>query len=169
MEMYCPRCAAENSEDTKYCRACGANVSLVPQAMTGKLSEPRHTRRRHRHGRDDDGPPSLAGGIQKLFVGIGFILVAIAARFFAPAGAIWWFWLLIPAFATLGKGVAELLTVKTSAMPPPMTNQTAVPPARTTNDLPPPRQLYDPLQPPSVTEGTTRHLDPAKDSYNERR
>jgi hypothetical protein len=51
---------------------------------------------------------------------------------------------------------------------PPMTNRTAMPPAPITNDLPP-RPLYDPLQPPSVTEGTTRHLDPTKDSYNERR
>ena len=165
--MYCPRCATGNSDETKFCRACGANLSLVPQAMTGRLPDSRQTRRRHRHERDDDTPPSIGSGIQKVFTGIGFVLVAIAARFFAPAGMIWWFWLLIPAFATLGKGVAEILTVKTSGLPP-ATNHMAMPPARTTNDLPP-RPLYDPLQPPSVTEGTTRHLDPTSDSYKDHR
>jgi zinc-ribbon domain len=165
--MYCPRCATQNSDDTKFCRACGANLSLVPQAMTGRLPEARHTRRRNRHGRDD-GPPDLSNGIQKLFVGIGFIFVALAARFFAPAGHIWWFWLLIPAFATLGKGVAEIVSAKTYLTGlPPSANYTPIPPARVTNDLPP-RNTNEALPPPSVTEGTTRHLDPVSDSYKER-
>jgi zinc-ribbon domain len=170
--MYCPRCATQNSDETKFCRACGANLSLVPQAMTGRLPDARHTRRRKKRDGDDDGPPSLAGGIQRAFMGIGFVLVAIAARFFAPAGIIWWFWLLIPAFAMLGKGVAEIVTAtKTSTGLPPMTNHTAIPapPARITGELPP-RPTYDPVSPPpSVTEGTTRHLEPGSDSYKERR
>jgi hypothetical protein len=169
MKMYCPRCATQNSDDTKFCRACGANLSLVPQAMTGRLPDARHTRRRNRHGGDDE-PPSLANGIQKAFMGIGFVLVAIAARFFAPAGMVWWFWMLIPAFALLGKGVAEIVTAKTSTSPPPITNHTAIPapPARITDELTP-RSSYDAVPPPSVTEGTTRHLDPGSDSYKERR
>src|SRR5215212_5694830 len=114
MKMYCPRCATQNSDETKFCRACGANLSLVPQAMTGRLPDARHTRRRNRHGGGDDETPSLANGIQKAFMGVGFIFVAIAARFFAPAGMIWWFWMLIPAFALLGKGVAEIVTAKNS-------------------------------------------------------
>src|SRR5215211_6227531 len=127
--MYCPRCATQNADDTKFCRSCGANLSLVPQAMTGRLPDARHTRRRHRHGDGDGESPTLAGGIQKAFMGIGFILVAIAARFFAPAGHIWWFWLLIPAFAMLGKGVADIVTSKTSTALPPATNHAAIPPA----------------------------------------
>ena len=35
--MFCPRCAADNSDDAKYCRACGADIHLVPQALTGLL------------------------------------------------------------------------------------------------------------------------------------
>jgi hypothetical protein len=165
--MYCPRCATQNSDDTKFCRACGVNLSLVPQAMTGRLPDARSTRRRNRHGKSDE-PADLASGIQKAFMGVGFIFVALAARFFAPAGYIWWFWLLIPAFAMLGKGVAEIVTARTSMNLPPMTNQAAMPPARVTDELPP-RPTYDPLSPPSVTEGTTRHLDPTSDSYKERR
>src|SRR5215208_6266528 len=139
--MYCPRCATENPDETKFCRSCGVDLSLVPQAITGKLPQSRHSRRRHR-SREDDGPANLASGIQKVFMGIGFVLVAIAARFFAPAGHIWWFWLLIPAFASLGKGVAEILTSKTPSAPP-VTNHAALPPALNTNELPP-RPLYDP-------------------------
>jgi hypothetical protein len=175
--MYCPKCATQNNDDTKFCRACGANLSLVPQAMTGRLPGNRHTRRRNRHGNDEE-PANLASGIQKAFMGIGFVLVAIAARFFAPAGNIWWFWLLLPAFAMLGKGVAEIVTARTSQGLPPMANppmanppamnHAAMPPARNTNDLPP-RTLFDPSSPPSVTEGTTRHLDPTSESYKERR
>lgn len=165
--MYCPRCATQNSDDTRFCRSCGVNLSLVPQAITGRLPDARPTRRRNRHGKDDE-PPNLANGIQKVFTGIGFVLVAIAARFFAPAGMLWWFWLLIPAFAMLGKGIAEIVTVKNAMGLPPVTNHTPMPTARITDELPP-RPSYDPLSPPSVTEETTRHLDPMSDSYKERR
>ena len=37
--MFCPRCAAQNTEEAKFCRACGADISLVPQAMSGALAE----------------------------------------------------------------------------------------------------------------------------------
>lgn len=165
--MYCPKCATQNSDGTKFCRSCGVNLSLVPQALTGRLPGSRHQRRRDRHGSDDQ-PADLSHGIQKIFMGIGFIFVAIAAGLFAPAGPVWWFWLLIPAFVSLGKGVAEIVSARTAMSLPRATNQTAVPPARVTGELPP-RPTYDPLPPPSVTEGTTRHLDPTSDSYKERR
>jgi len=35
--MFCPKCASQNVEGASYCRACGANVSLVPQALNGQL------------------------------------------------------------------------------------------------------------------------------------
>ncbi|MGH9903752.1 MAG: zinc-ribbon domain-containing protein, partial [Pyrinomonadaceae bacterium] len=37
--MFCPRCAAQNVDDASFCRACGTNISLVPQALTGRFSE----------------------------------------------------------------------------------------------------------------------------------
>ncbi len=36
--MFCPKCAAQNLDGASYCRVCGANISLVPQALTGQLS-----------------------------------------------------------------------------------------------------------------------------------
>ncbi|MCI0489033.1 MAG: zinc-ribbon domain-containing protein [Blastocatellia bacterium] len=160
--MYCPNCATQNSDDTKFCRSCGANLSLVPQALSGQLPETRPERhgRRERHRGEHQNPPSVSDGITKVFAGIGFLLAAFGAMLYAPAGRIWWFWLLIPAFATMGKGVAEIVAAKyeqdrllratPAAMPP--AHRPAVVPRRDTGELPPP--------PPSVTENTTRQLDP---------
>ena len=36
--MYCPNCAA-TIDGVKFCRSCGSNVSLVPQAMSGQLPQ----------------------------------------------------------------------------------------------------------------------------------
>jgi hypothetical protein len=93
---------------------------------------------------------------------------------FAPAGKIWWFWMLIPAFTTLGGGVAEYVRYKHSKGEelklPGSEARAAVPPARVS--ALPPRNTSEMVPPPSVTEGTTRHLGaqarraerPAKDA-----
>jgi hypothetical protein len=165
--MYCPTCATQNTDGTKFCRACGTNLSLVPQALTGRLPEaPRG--RRHRQPFEHGGPANLGRGITKIFMGLGFIMVAASSFFFAPAGHIWWFWMLIPAFALLGKGVAEIVTAQQAQRTNPGSGYTAIPPAVNTTGLPP-QPNFETLPPPSVTETTTRHLDPRTDSYNERR
>lgn len=178
--MYCPKCGAQNAEGIKFCRVCGTNLSLVPQALTGQLpeapSDHRHGRRRRRD-RDQGDSPNLGHGITKAFTGLGFLMVALATLFFAPAGRIWWFWMLIPAFTLIGKGIAEIVTFKYAqnqqlgqpqAIPP-----SAMPRARNTGELPPPEMApppsYSPLPPPSITEGTTRHLDPRTDPVQKER
>lgn len=35
--MFCPRCAQQNSDDAKFCRACSENLKVVAQAMTRNL------------------------------------------------------------------------------------------------------------------------------------
>ena len=162
--MYCPNCATQNNDDTKYCRSCGSNLSLVPQALTGRLpAEP--SRRKRRRDFEHGGPPTLANGITKAFMGVGFMLVSFACFFFGPAGRIWWFWLLIPAFAMLGKGIAEIVTAKYQPNLTSGANQ-AVPPAPRTGELEPRNDIFFP--PASVTEQTTRQLDPKTDPYRYR-
>jgi len=175
--MYCPKCAAP-IDGVKYCRSCGANVSLVPQALTGNLpAEPaarqeaqmiddwhgRHRGRRYR-------PPSLAKGIQNVFVGVGFLFVSMAVYVWAPAGETWWFWMLIPAFSTLGSGVAEIVRAKQeerrTQMAAPAMSSSSVPPAPRVEELPP-RDTSRFTPPSSVTETTTRHLDKAAERTNE--
>lgn len=196
---YCPKCAAQNAEDAKFCRSCGANISLVSQALSGELLEDRNRQANlledafgsfgaTKNGRgkakkasvvkpvsgvnmapmnlDWSGggkrkkQPSLESGITNIFMGVGFVFVAFAALFFAPAGRIWWFWLLIPAFAMFGGGVAELVRLKLGRQLAPVGNPTtAVPPIQRAAEIPAARTTTEIPQPPSVTEGTTRHLD----------
>ena len=166
--MFCPKCATQNLEGARFCRACGADISLVPQALSGQLpvqqravedDDEYYGRRRHRkRGKK----PSLEEGIKSLFMGIGFIMVAFAAREYAPAGNVWWFWMFIPAVAMIGGGIGQIVRVKSNqnatlqpaAQPTPQAFSSApraaeLPPRNTSELVPPP---------PSVTEGTTRHL-----------
>ncbi|HYP25384.1 MAG TPA: zinc ribbon domain-containing protein [Blastocatellia bacterium] len=176
--MYCPNCAAVNTEGVKFCRSCGANLSLVPQALTGQLPEDRTTHRGKR--RKEKKPPSLSEGIMQTFTGIGFLLVSFAVFFFAPAGKIWWFWMLLPAFSMMGKGVAEIISYhnqgKSKATLPfsqqPVQYPQNLYPQDQYSQPPraeelPPRNTGPIFPPPSVTENTTRHLDPARERAKE--
>jgi len=169
--MFCPRCAAQNTEEAKFCRSCGADISLVPHAVSGALAERlaaggdnHQSRRDRRHARRHDGQPvNIERAVRSFFMGLAFIFVAFAARLWAPAGHIWWFWLFIPAFAMLADGVSTYLRLadekkKTYAAPPfYIPPPTSVPHAPRVNELPQ-RNTGEMIPPPSVTEGTTRHL-----------
>lgn len=156
--MYCPTCATQNGDGTKFCRSCGTNLSLIPQAITGRLPEAPSGRKKKKDF-EDGGPAILGNGITKLFMGIGFVLVSAGVFFFAPAGHIWWFWMLIPAFGFLGKGVAEIVTALQAQRVNPAANYAALPPPVNHVTLPP-QPGFETLPPPSVTEGTTRHMTP---------
>lgn len=171
--MYCPKCAAQNIEDARFCRGCGTDIGLVSKALTGHLPEKRAV------GYDAEGqpydesgvrikkaknPPRLDKAITNLFTGLGFVIVSLLVFRFAPAGRLWWFWMLIPAFTTLGGGVAEYVRYKQSkeeqkTVPPADTTVRELPYATTRADSLPPRNTSELVPPPSVTEGTTRHLD----------
>ncbi|HJQ25795.1 MAG TPA: zinc-ribbon domain-containing protein [Blastocatellia bacterium] len=163
--MYCPNCGSQNADGTAYCRTCGANLSLVPQALTGQLPDDRHSRRRRkRHG---DGPPNLAKGLTRAFMGVGFFLVALAI-FISPGGRGWWWAMLFPAFSLLGQGIAEIVSAQTAMRQLQNNPTTDAMPRRQTGELPPEPRGYS-IPPPSVTEQTTRHLDPEKDRYPQSR
>jgi hypothetical protein len=164
--MYCPKCAVHNGDDAKFCRSCGADISLVPDAVSGHLTErlaaadtgARHTRQEGRKG-----PPSIERAVKSLFTGLAFFFVAFAVRSYAPAGHIWWFWMFIPAFAGLGDAVATYMRIREDRLrlaPPPQSfvpaqSSVAAPPRAA--ELPS-RDTGRVVAPPSVTEGTTRHL-----------
>jgi zinc-ribbon domain len=170
--MFCPRCGAQNIEDAKFCRGCGADIGLVPQAMTGELPTKRavgydaagqpYDETGHRIRKQKE-PPRLDKAITNIFMGVGFLFVAFSVMRFAPGGRMWWYWMLIPAFTMLGGGVAEYVRVKQSKGEeiklPGMGSRPSIqaPPARVS--ALPPRNTSELVQPPSVTENTTRHLD----------
>ncbi len=181
--MYCPNCAAE-VDGMKFCRKCGVNVSLVPQALTGQLptapAEPligvvydRRGRRRERQQR----PPSMESAGKEFFGGLGFLFLSLAIWQFFPGGQWWWFWMLLPAFGAMGKGIGQYLSVREQQrqLPPPNYNTpVAVPsaypqpqfPVPTTSELKLPEQAVN--APQSITEHTTKHLDAARPREPER-
>jgi len=153
--MFCPNCATQNLDGASFCRGCGANISLVSQALTGQMVQQPEAvleegRRRHRHRRE----LSLENSFKNFFLGVAFLIIAIALSRTAM-GFTWWFWMLLPAFSLMGTGIAQYIRLKerekqSSLMPPPMT--------RAFPDQPrPPEKLRSPVT--SVTEGTTRHLN----------
>jgi len=189
--MFCPKCGSKNLDDAKFCRACGVDISLVPGAITGKIKkntfgfEPVQPKSLQSFGNgieemfDSWGSCGVGGGkrsepsveraIINLFLGVGFICVAFALALFGQAvqGHRWWFWMMIPAFALLGGGVAEIVRLRYRQRSAPATISTnegapttgfaATPPQA--SELPP-RNTTEIFAPPSVTESTTRHLDP---------
>ncbi len=166
--MYCPKCGTENIEEARFCRGCGVDIGMVSQALNGQLPEkrsPGHDLEEPSHGHSGrhkrrEKEPRIDKAITNIFTGIGFILVAAMVFVFAPAGKIWWFWMLIPAFTMLGGGVAEYVRYRHSKgeelKAPGGEARAAVPPARVS--ALPPRNTSEMVPPPSVTEGTTRHL-----------
>lgn len=166
--MFCPRCATDNIDGARFCRACGADVSLVPMAMSGRLPEaaPQPVAEVYQgRGRKFRRPPSHESAWGSLGVGIAFALISVLLVLFTRHGANWAFWLLIPAFALTFKGIGQLARIRSegqAALPAPNIPMATVAPAMpqaparaefapyNTSELMPP--------PPSVTEGTTRHL-----------
>ncbi|HEX8162499.1 MAG TPA: zinc-ribbon domain-containing protein [Pyrinomonadaceae bacterium] len=176
--MFCPKCGAENAAAASFCRGCGSNISLVPQALMGVLEDPRATagaplsrgerrelKRERKHSRENKKPASIDGAVVPFFGGIGFIAVALAIMLLMPGGHMWGFWMFIPAFFMIGAGVSEYLRWKEQQKaaqlhgyaPPP----TLPPPPRQAATLPPPprRDTAEFHPPASVTEGTTKLLD----------
>ena len=168
--MYCPNCAAP-IDGVKFCRSCGSNVSLIPQAMSGhtssddakdKWGQGRHHWHwgHHRHLKKE---PSIERAISCFFSGLGFLLAAMFVVFFFPSGFTWGWAFLFPAFGLFGAGVGQYLQLKEQQRQQKSLNQSEArlaahqphgqsPPlsAPTTSEL---------IKPPSVTEHTTRHLE----------
>ena len=153
-------------DSARYCRSCGANLSLVPQALSGHLpeSQPDKIEKAIRGAIKRRREPDLARGIRKTFMGLAFLGIVVALFLTGVYPGFGEIWLLIPAFLLLGKGIGEIVTVMNIEH---TAKQLAIPPAAPrTNELPP-HPTYDPIAPPSVTEGTTRHMDPVSERRRE--
>lgn len=167
--MFCPNCAAQNLDGASFCRVCGANISLIPQALSGQLAqapEPEDSRSSRRRRRREV-EPSLERGIMNVFIGLGFIVAGIAIMSRFPGGIFWGWSMFFPGFSTLGKGIASIVAARRSqpekllptgaagAYFPNQPNRSAAPALGGTS-APRTGELRAPV--PSVTEGTTRHL-----------
>ena len=162
--MFCPKCGTQNPETGKFCRSCGVDLGNVTDALSGKLT-------RAQPLLDKKGKPlSWDRAITKIFSGLAFLAVTIALAF-TQMGRGWWFWMLIPAFTSLGAGLAQYIQLKKQesdnySFPAASdkniltANQNAaLPPSQTTYVSPESRYKTGDLVPPSVTDSTTKHLE----------
>lgn len=159
--MFCPKCATQNIDGASFCRSCGANISLIPQALNGELPQVPDEKDGSLACVTGKGSKeaTLESSFKNIFSGLAFLLVAIALAF--TIGRVWWFWMLLPAFSLLGSGFAQYIRwreqEKRRALGlPQMTREFSPPPSY----LEVPRRNTGELRAPvaSVTEGTTRHL-----------
>ena len=111
--MFCPRCAADNQDDAKYCRACGADIHLVPQALTGLLpadlaQSDDKPEKKSKKKKDDEGK-LLEKGMENVFVGLAFLVIFLGGLFYLRGAFFFWVWFIIPSLACFGEGLGQLL------------------------------------------------------------
>ena len=125
--MYCPRCATQNMDSARFCRSCGANLSLVPQALSGRLPEdrPDQVERAIKRAIKRRREPDLGRGIRKIAIGFAFLVIVVALFLTRGSPGLGVIWLLIPAFLLLGKGIGEIINAHGAQHP---TRQVEAPP-----------------------------------------
>ena len=166
--MYCPRCAAQNLDDAKFCRACGADIRLVPQALLGNLNEEKIATAPTEKPEKKRQPATLDAGLKNIFQGLGLLIIFLTG-IFVFRGAFWvTLWFIIPALASFGEGLGQLIRARQERerlMSLPVYDsgvnfQPAPPvPAADYKQLSSPDTAEMVGTPVSVTEVTTRHLD----------
>ena len=159
--MFCPKCATQNLDGASYCRVCGANISLIPQALAGQPVQSTTEEACEGWGQRRRRELTLDVSFKNIFIGVAFLFIAIALS--RTIGATWWFWLLIPAFSLVGTGIAQYIRIKDREQKAALQGSSVS--SFTDRGIPPPVRLphrntgeIAPPPPTSVTEGTTRHL-----------
>jgi hypothetical protein len=154
--MFCPKCATQNVEGASYCRICGSNISLVPQALSGQLAN------QQEEARYDDRQLSRRAAsrdraIRSLLMGVVFATMLALTSAFSTGKTHWYFWLLLPAMLMFSRGFAELIRLQVrsrrhTALQSPLSSARPL-------DLSAAKTGELITAAPSVTEGTTRLLE----------
>lgn len=168
--MYCSKCGIKNPDNGRYCRSCGADLGNLTAALSGKSTKMQYVVDTRKRG------VSWEQAITKISIGLGFLIVSLILGYSGKFGAeVWWFWLLIPAFGSLGSGIAQVIQLKklekqeaafesqnTSNVINSAPDKNSLSPTKTDYVEPSKQTIYDTgdlvERPASVTEGTTRHL-----------
>jgi zinc-ribbon domain len=162
--MYCPQCATRNTDDAKFCRACGTALEAVALALTNKLPPSGAWLEKYGEGKHKAirgaillGAALLMAGVPALFIGVIFPLVMLWTVFFG--------WMAGWGVVSLASGVGEMVKSKTMLRQMEQFDGglTTTEPSELSSAAHEPRMLDDatgakPYSPMSVTEHTTELL-----------
>src|SRR5262245_64315300 len=144
--MFCPQCAEPNPDQAKFCRACGGELSLLPQVLSGRV--PEHTQQLVRRG------------IANVHVSTAVLLIAIVVGLLVPAPISWAVCVVMAVIAVgfVTNGVARLKQVRDGAYRQEASVIAGLPP-RSAIAAEQGRASVEVGESASVTEGTTECLD----------
>ncbi|HEX8128624.1 MAG TPA: zinc ribbon domain-containing protein [Pyrinomonadaceae bacterium] len=110
--MYCPHCAAQNTDNAKFCRTCGTDLAAVGLVLTNKLPPPGAWLEKYGEGKHKVIMGAillvaalLIGAVPALFIGVSFPLVMLWTVFFG--------WMAGWGIVSLATGVGEMVKSKT--------------------------------------------------------
>ena len=171
LSMYCPRCGVQASQsETKFCRACGADLTLVSQAMAGQISWRTHLLTRldsfflsKREYKDRE---SAREGGWNLFLGASLLAISIWSLVTAEGGPVFWIVLLLFSLVSLKIGLGNMRLYKRylqgNSPPEIKPGKSDLTLLRIDEGQKEPDKLLKqtkPAVPPSVTEKTTELFD----------
>jgi len=160
--MFCPNCAKENSDEQKFCRACGLSLQTISQALVHERSKPGDDAIESFQVERSHWQNPLIYALLLLLLGLTIVILGkkvIGEQLVADIGTL---------ICVLGVGLFGLrgvLLIKYgsgSTLKASSAVKTEIK-GKPTTELPLP---LPPAQTPSVTEHTTRHFDPV---YSERK
>ncbi|MGI9064814.1 MAG: zinc ribbon domain-containing protein [Pyrinomonadaceae bacterium] len=166
--MFCSKCGNQPNDGERFCRICGSDFeNVLPASAKENFLKKRRVSERLAKASSKDPDELTANGIGSVFVGDGFLMVAVILSVtHTSISSLLWLLLLIPAFFFFGKGFADVLHARQIYRRLKQNELDAVP---ATSELPPPRaSVVDAFKnyssggliaAPGVTERTTRHLE----------
>jgi len=172
--MYCPQCAAQLVDSDKFCRACGADLKAAAIALAKQPLSSKAGRNKTKEPEKEKAWPEERGeGIRKAAEGttmlVGSLLIGLLISLLfshrndlLETWLICFAWMAVMGVLRLASGLGAIL--QTASMgskaiaPQPADKSVAVPDTDPRAD-----PELSPL--PSVTENTTRSLEPAPKEY----
>ena len=118
-QVFCPRCAATNIDDAKFCRVCGTNLDTVALALSDPAAVSKATRRKHSRSKQKNWIDKRRDGTKNMTQGIGLItasaLLGLALGLFShnPDWIIIWLvfvgWVTVWGVVSITSGIGDLL------------------------------------------------------------
>ncbi len=155
--MFCPKCGSQNSDDTKYCRGCGADLGGVLAALEGRAPDVSPLAEKHIN--------LFVSGLRGLIAGGGFLIVSGVSFLISMRLSVLGVFALAFAFFFLSAGISRLVQAKAlkRLREPKIVQPNPELTSGQAEYIKPLPSFYDTddlvTTPRSVTEHTTTHLD----------